>query len=301
MLIESRIKINKIVRLIIFIAILFVSEFIQAQLTDLARLEYSFIPKSNSEDQYTRLRAMFNFPIETSEDSYLIFGAEYNRIILNLEDNYPFDKSFLETINVIDLNIAYTFKTSEKWRLGLKFSPRIASTLTEGLTAKDVYLNGGVFFIKDRTKAEDLKNPYRLIIGLTYNSTTGLPIPLPFVSYFRVINDKWTYTAGVPKSNLKYIFNEKNNMQLFATLDGYYAHVQKPAVVLGKRVDNISMSVVVGGLGYEYCFTKHLVAYMYTGYTFRLNNVLRNKNRDEVFKLDDVNAFYLRTGLKFKI
>ena len=28
-----------------------------AQLTDLARLEYSFIPSSRSEDQYTRLRA----------------------------------------------------------------------------------------------------------------------------------------------------------------------------------------------------------------------------------------------------
>ena len=68
-----------------------------------------------------------------------------------------------------------------------------------------------------------------------------------------------------------------------------------------KRVDNISLSLVVGGLGYEYCFTKHIVAYSYIGYTFRLNNVLRNEDREEVFKLDDLNAFYLRTGLKFKI
>ena len=79
------------------------------------------------------------------------------------------------------------------------------------------------------------------------------------------------------------------------------AHVQKPPNLYGQNIEYISLSVVVGGFGYEYCFTKHLVAYMYTGYTFRLNNVLRNKNRDEVFKLDDVNAFYLRTGLKFKI
>ncbi|GAL81703.1 hypothetical protein JCM19274_548 [Algibacter lectus] len=40
---------------------------------------------------------------------------------------------------------------------------------------------------------------------------------------------------------------------------------------------------------------------MYTGYTVRLNNVIRSKNRDEIFKLDDINAFYLRSGLKFKI
>ena len=90
-------------------------------------------------------------------------------------------------------------------------------------------------------------------------------------------------------------------LQVFTGLDGYFAHLQRPQQVNGKQVDNISLSLAVGGLGYEYCFTKHLVAYMYTGYTFRLNNALRDENRDEVFKLNDVNAFYLRTGLKFKI
>ena len=77
----------------------------KAQLTDLARLEYSFIPNNKSEDQYTRLRALFNYPIETSKDCYLVLGAEYNRVILNLEDNYPFDTSLLETINIIDFSI----------------------------------------------------------------------------------------------------------------------------------------------------------------------------------------------------
>lgn len=275
--------------------------FAQAQLTDIARLEYSFIPKSKSEDQYTRLRALFNYPIETSEDCYFVIGAEYNRIILNLEDDYSFDTSFLETIHIIDLNLAYTFKTSEKWRIGLKFNPRIASTLNEKLTSDDFLLNGGVYFINDRTEDESLKKPYRLIIGLTYNATAGIPFPLPLVSYYRRINDNWSFSAGVPKSNLKYFFNEKNMLQTFVTLDGYFAHLQRPFELNGKQVDNISLSLVVGGLGYEYCFTKNLVAYLYTGYTFRLNNSLRNEDRDEILKLNDVNAFYLRTGLKFKI
>ena len=275
--------------------------FAQAQLTDLARLEYSFIPKTKSEDQYTRLRALVNYPIKLREDSYLIIGAEYNRIILNLEDNYPFDTSLLETINIIDLNVGYTFKTSEFWRLGFKLNPRIASTLTEKLTTDDVFLNGGFFAINDRTEDENAKKPYRLILGLTYNSTTGIPFPLPFISYYRRVNEKWSFSAGVPKSNVKYFFNDKNMLQTFVSLDGYFAHLQRPQTLNGKEVDNISMSVVVAGIGYEYCFTKHLVAYAYTGYTLRLNNVLRNKDQDEVFKLDNINAFYLRTGIKFKI
>ena len=32
--------------------------------------------------------------------------------------------------------------------------------------------------------------------------------------------------------------------------------------------ENISMTMVLGGLGYEYAFTKHLLFYAYGGYTF---------------------------------
>ena len=153
----------------------------------------------------------------------------------------------------------------------------------------------------DRSKDESLKRPYRLILGLTYNATTGLPFPLPFVSYYRKPTEKWSFSVGVPKSNIKWFLDAKNTLQSFVSLDGYLAHLQEPSVVNGRQVDNVSLSVIVGGGGYEYLFTKNLVAYVYAGYTFRLNNVLRDDNRNEVFKLNDLNAFYLRTGIKFKI
>lgn len=294
-------RIRKETRYVVVLCFFFIFQFSIAQLTDIARLEYSFIPQSKSEDQYTRLRALLNYPIEVKNDAYFIIGAEYNRIFLNLEENYPFDTSVLDRIHIIDLNIGYTFKWNEKWRLGVKFNPRIASTLTKSLSADDYFLNGGVFLINDRTKDESLKRSYRLIIGLTYNATVGLPFPLPFVSYYRKINEKWSFNAGIPKSNLKYTFNKRNNLQAFVGLDGYLAHLQDAVLINGQNIDHISLSVAIGGFGYEYCFTKHLVAYMYTGYTLRLNNVLRNKSKDEVLKLSDLNTFYLRTGLKFKI
>ena len=274
---------------------------VKAQLTDLARLEYSFIPSSKSDDRYNRLRAIVNYPIKIKDKDYLVVGGEYNRIKLRLEEDYPFDTSEINRLHIIDLSLGYTFKCKNDWRLGLNLNPRIASTLTHTLTSDDLFLNGGVFAIKDRTDATDIKRPYRLVLGLTYNTTAGIPYPLPFVSYFRQINEKWSFNLGVPKSNLKYAFNEHSFLQAFATLDGYFANIQQPMQVNGRAVNNISLSIAVGGLGYEYCFTKHLVAYTYVGYTFRLNNVLRNGDRDEVFKLNELNAFYLRTGLKFRI
>ena len=45
------------------------SQISNAQLTDIARLEYSLIPKSKSEDVYTRLRALINYPIKLKNES----------------------------------------------------------------------------------------------------------------------------------------------------------------------------------------------------------------------------------------
>ena len=113
--------------------------FVQAQLTDLARLEYSFIPSSKSEDQYTRLRASLNFPIKLKDKDYLIIGGEYNRIILNLEEEYPFDTGSLETLHIIDFSLGYTFKGKNDWRVGININPRIASTLTNSVTSDDLF------------------------------------------------------------------------------------------------------------------------------------------------------------------
>ncbi|WP_417289743.1 DUF6268 family outer membrane beta-barrel protein [Corallibacter sp.] len=274
---------------------------LQAQLSNLARLEYSFIPKKNSEDTYSRFRGFFNIPIEISEDDYLVFGAEYNNVAIDLEDHYPFNRSLINQVHIIDATIGYTFKHNEKWRFGAKVTPRIASTLKSKITGSDFFINGGVYAINDKTKDETAKKPNRLIIGLTYNSTSGLPFPLPFVSYFRKLNSHWAYTLGVPKANIEYYFNEKNVLQSFISLDGYYAHVQDKITVNNQVVENVSLRVIVLGLGYEYYFTKHFAFYMYSGYTLDQKNILRNKDKDKVFTLDDVNTLYLRTGLKYKI
>ena len=200
------------VKLLCVVILCLCSQISNAQLTDIARLEYSLIPKSKSEDVYTRLRALINYPIKLKNESYVFIGGGYNRIILNLADEYPFDVSQFGTINIIDLNFAYTFEATQNWRLGFKFNPRIASTLTKKITKDDFFINAGAYAIKDKTKDKTIEKPYRLILGLTFDATTGIPFPLPFVSYFRRVNEKWSFSLGVPKSNVKYFFNENKYM-----------------------------------------------------------------------------------------
>ncbi|AEH00104.1 DUF6268 family outer membrane beta-barrel protein [Lacinutrix sp. 5H-3-7-4] len=288
-------------KLLLTILIIISFQPVSAQLTDLARIEYSYIPKGNSEDSFKRFRTLLNYPIELKNDSYLIIGGEYSNIDFDIEDHYPFETNNLSQLHIIDFNLAYTFKVSEKWRLGAKIAPRIASTLREKIGGDDIFLNGGVYAVNDRTKDESAKKPYRLIVGLTYNSTAGIPLPLPFVSYYRRVNKHWSFNLGIPKTNVKYFFNEKNIVQLYTSIDGYFANIQGPLLVNDQQADNISLSVIVTGLGYEYCFTKNLLWYAYTGYTLSMNNRLRDSDREEVFKLDNVNTLYFRSGIKFKI
>lgn len=284
-----------------FLLLLCVAIELHAQLPDIFRLEYSFLPKTRSEDRYTRFRLALNYPFKLKKDQYLIVGAEYNRILLELEEDYGFNTADLDKIHVIDLNLNYIRKLSEHWRFGINFNPRIASTLNTSITQDDIFFNGGVFFVKDGNKTNLSQKPYRLVLGLTYNATTGIPFPLPFVSYYTELNDKWNYNLGIPRSNLTYNLDNRQRIQFFAALDGYFAHLQGATIVNNQIAQFISLSVAVGGVGYKYEFTDHLEAYSYIGYTFRLNNVIRDKDRKEIFKLDNLNSFYLRTGIKFKI
>ncbi|WP_246124345.1 DUF6268 family outer membrane beta-barrel protein [Bizionia gelidisalsuginis] len=295
------IKSNSLLKYPFVFLAFFALQFAHAQLTDLARLEYTYLPKSKSEDSFNRFRGLINYPIKLKEDTYLVIGGEYSRIALDLEDKYPFDTSNFKRLHIIDFSLAYTFKVSEQWRLGAKITPRIASTLRHEITANDLFLNGGVYAITDRRDDESLNKPYRLIIGLTYNSTTGIPLPLPFVSYFRRVNDNWSYNLGVPKTNVKYFFNEKNIIQTYASIDGYFANAQEALLIDGKVAESVSLSIIVAGLGYEHCFTDHIVWYAYAGYSLKMNNRLRDKDREDVYNLDNDNALYLRTGIKLKI
>lgn len=62
---------NQIAKLIIIILVFLTIGNTYGQLTDLARLEYSYIPKEKLDDSFKRFRVLLNYPIKTSENIYL--------------------------------------------------------------------------------------------------------------------------------------------------------------------------------------------------------------------------------------
>ncbi len=102
------------------------------QLNDLARLDYTYIPNQSSDVEYTRFKALGNYPIKLKkEGAYLLVGLSYSNIHLRFQDDdLPFEKNLLNDFQLLDVPIGYTQKLKNDWRLGVRFTPGISTNLT---------------------------------------------------------------------------------------------------------------------------------------------------------------------------
>jgi len=286
-----------------FFAILFLFTCaINAQLNDLARIDFTFIPNKNSDVEYTRSRILINAPIQLKgESKYLFLGFDYSNIHLRFKDEeLPFDRDLLNDFKVLNFNIGYTRPIKNDWRLGVRFQPGISTNHTaRKLTVDDIVFSGDLVFIK---KFKDEYKPSRLILGLSYSQNRGYLFPLPFISYYKKFRSDWSYNIGIPKTNLQYHLANKHRLKLFAQLDGFTANVQNGALVNDTDVaELINLSLINGGLQYEYHFTDHLLIDIRAAYNFSINNKLKDGDDNTILTIDNDSRSYLRVVLKFKI
>lgn len=275
---------------------------VHAQLSDLARIDYTYIPNAKSNVEYKRLRALFNYPIKLKDDdTYLFLGLDYSNIHLNSEVEFPFETDDLNDFQLLDFSISYTTPLQNDWRLGVRFQPGFSTNLVaDALSIKDVVLSGTVVFIK-KGKMYNGK-AQKLVLGVTYGGNSGFNFPLPFVSFYRKFRPNWSYNFGIPKTNLQYYFSQKHRLKAYAQLDGFTSNLQREVPIInGEAAESINLSLILTGLQYEYHFTKQLQFYARVAYILATNNELRNENRDPIFSVDNKAKIYLRSGIKFKI
>jgi len=286
--------------LLVMIGSLFGGYLSVAQTSDLFRIEYMNIPNSNTKNTISRFRTIIQAPLKVSETNYIVVGGEYRYLDLKL-DNVAFSTDDLGSVQRIEATLGFLHRSSTTdWMYAGKAGARISSNFETTLTADDyIYIVTG-YAIRDRTKEGQAEKPNRLVLGLEYTSTPGRNYPLPILNYYREFAPQWTYTLGVPKTNIRYKFDDINHVQAFVTLDNFFANIQGNKVINGKVAENISATQILAGLGYEHYFTKHLLYYGYVAYTISNDYRLRNNDRDDIYVIDDKNTIYFRTGLKFK-
>lgn len=286
-------------RMVCFLVLFVCTSKMHAQGSDILRAEYMLMPRDASDIQVSRYRMLFNLPILIGSDTYLVTGAEYNKIVFTNLRAFPFDDSEIKNLHIVDLSLGYIFRWNSNWRFIGILGPRLASNFTNGIQAQDFKLNLTATLWKEK---KDAAKPFRLILGLTYNSTTGLPVPLPLVSYYRRFHENWSYTLGIPRSSFKFYITPKHTIQTALFLDGYFANIQNdillPDDVLGSA---ISLSAFVGVLGYQYNITKNTSLYTFGGYALNRKGLLRDDKRNNVYELSREGSMYFRTGIKISI
>lgn len=277
----------------------------KAQTTDLARVEYMNIPFSKSDNSIQRYRVLIQAPIPLDKDlnKIIVVGLEYRYLDINIRDEVPFDAGVVSSTQRMEVSLGYAFTMDSKpgWRFGVRGLARINSNLERSLVRDDFIYGVAAYAIYDQKDA-NIAKPYRWIFGMEFTTTPGRTFPLPIVNYYREFAPGWTYTLGVPKTNVRRYLNEsqKDAVQAFLTLDNFFGNIQNNLDVNGRIAENISMTLILGGLGYEHYFTDHLLFYGYGAYTINDDFRLRDNNRDDVFTINDQRSFYFRAGLKFK-
>lgn len=273
-----------------------------AQLSDLARIDFTYIPNAKSNVEYSRFRALFNYPIKLKDDdTYLFLGLDYSNIHLRSEEEFPFSTRDLNDFQLLDFSVSYTTPLRNNWRLGVVFQPGFSTNLVaDAISIKDIVLSGTVVFIK-KGKVFNGKSQ-KLILGVTYAGNSGFNFPLPFINYYKKFQPNWSFSLGIPKTNLQYHFNKKHRLKAFAQLDGFTSNLQREVPIInGEEAGSINLSLVVSGLQYEYHFTKQLQLYARAAYILVTDNELRSDSREPIFSLDNNAKIYLRTGIRFKI
>lgn len=188
------------------------------------------------------------------------------------------------------------------WRFGARFTPGYSSNLVKELSFEDVVFSADVVFKKDRTKDPNVAKPQRLILGVSYSENRGFPFPLPFISYFKKFHSKWSYNLGVPKSDLQYHLSNASRLKLITELDGFTANIQGGLLVNNDQIAHrINMAIIVGGLRYEYKFTKNVELHLNMANIFTSSAQLRDSKNRAIIEVNKNNRYYFRTGLRLKI
>jgi hypothetical protein len=274
----------------------------EAQGTDLFRAEYTHFPQRNSDNSFRRFRTFANVPLKIKEGTYLVPFIEYRNVHFLVRNDDQFREFKTDRYESYEVSLGYTFPMKNKWRFGSRTGVMIASNFDNARAVSDDYfLSASVYFIKNEKKRDDGGKPWQLVLGVQYNTTAGRPFPLPYLNYYRELNDKWSFTLGAPKMNFKGTFNEKHSAQIYARLDGFYANIQNDVDTDSGIADHVSMTVAMIGPGYQYNFTKHISVYVYTGFTFINDIRLRDTRGEDVKIINDSNTLYSRVGVKFKI
>lgn len=270
------------------------------QTPDVLRAEYMLMPKNSGDVETSRIKLLLNVPIPVRDKKdFLVLGSEYNSYNFEVPDELLPDADEIRRLHVVDINFAYVYKLNEEWRLIGVIAPRWASNFIDELQQEDFNMNYTAGAFQDK---KDIDRPFKLVLGVSYNATSPVRVPLPVLYYEKRFHPRWAYIVGVPKSGMKYFTPKEHFFQMELFLDGYYVNIQNDILLAGNNLStDVSYTALLFTVGYQYKITKDMSVYLLGGHSLFQNSALRDIDRKDIFTLNDAAGLYFRTGFRIGI
>lgn len=273
---------------------------VRAQTPDVFRAEYMLMPKNSADVETSRIKLLANVPIPVrKKNDFIILGGEYNRYNFEVSDSIFTNSNDIRKLHIVDVNLGYVYKLTEEWRLIGVITPRWSSNFVDELQEEDFNINYTAGAYQDK---RNIDRPYKLVLGVSYNTTSPIQVPLPVVYYEKQFHPQWAYILGVPKSGMKYFTPKGHFFQTELFLDGYYVNIQNDILLSGNALStDVSYTALLFTVGYQYKLTKDMSLYLIGGHSLFQNSALRNIDREDIFTLNDEAGLYFRTGFRIGI
>lgn len=288
-------------RIVILLFILLITSSVHAQMKrEMAGTDFIRLGNDNSKNsvKFDRYSIRFALPImlkrnntdkDARPESLLINKFEYAQTNID----YPTsDVNFtdLEQFHTISYSIGYMQKLKNNWSMMGMVSPKISSNLTSSVQWKDIRLMGMLMFTKKVKPNLDLQ------FGLMYSSTTGIPAPLPMFSLMWQCSEKWSVNLGFPRFQINYKLGENTEISTNLTMVGDNYTLSENLYNEGKKIDNIRIMNIGGGLMLTQKLYKMVKFNLSSGFTFyRKFEFLDEK--DSIKKYDLDNDLYIKVGI----
>ncbi len=264
---------------------------------DLAGVEYGVFPElGNTEVNYFGANFNFGKPIGKG---VLGLGLRYQNFDFSFDEaTNQLDFSSYENAHAIRFNLFYRLRLKNSWSVLASLGPSLMSNFEGGINSEDFVANAILLLSK---RWGDQKRNSSLSFGVFYGTQFGEPTIFPALSFRQQLNEKWSYSIGLPVTGISYQINERSRISFRAQPQGIFANNSSEVMVNNDLLTNTKLQFNGFGLGlvYRHRLAKFLVVEANGGFLPVSNLKILDTDNEEIYDFDPGSGAYFNLGLRF--
>ncbi len=227
--------------------------------------------------------------------SYTYYDFMFNNASLD------FDALSYENIHTIKSRFFFKYFINTTWSANVMFAPMLSSNFEGSLSHEDVIISSAVTLSKSwsNEKASSL-----FTFGIGFGTALGAPQLIPIVSFKKKVNETWSYSLGVPRTEINYHFDSRHTLSTTASFNGLFGNISSTVDFqdLGSFVDTkLQYNSLDTSLDYRYRIQPNWTTIIKIGYSpWNQLKILDNEN-NEIYDFEPNSSLFIAMGLKFNL